>query len=122
MQHYDYAEISEAAVVYFIRDNLEKNKTKIELIKLAEQHRYKTILQNLLIPFEYLGDEQKEIQKINLTFRYLNTEHCVTNKEDWRNFINDLIDKFCLTFSVKRISDNKHTYYYLPGKLDYIDQ
>lgn len=121
MQQYTYDELRHAAVVYFLRDNLEQSKSKIELIKLIENNNYKTLLHSLLDPFDYLGDLDREIKNVNITFRYLNTDLHITTKDDWYDFIQKLIDKFCLTFNVQGIANNNIVYYYLPSKLDYID-
>lgn len=121
MQTYTYNELKEAAVIYFVRDQLEKTKTKIELIKLAENDNYNNILDTLLEPFEYLGDIDAELKNINGVFRYLNTDYCVTSKKDWQNFIDEIIDNFYKTFDIESISNNNIVYYYLPKKLNCIN-
>jgi hypothetical protein len=118
---YSSEELREAAIIYFLRDNLEKNKTKIELIKLLESGAYPRFSNILLNPFEYLGDVEQEIKEVNNVFRYLKTDYHISSKQDWRNFIAELINNFCLTFHIKSISDNNRIYYYIDNELDCIN-
>jgi hypothetical protein len=115
--YYTYNELKEAAIIYYLRNILEQ-KSKIELLKLLESNYYPQLLSLLICPFEYLGDVETELKQLNKMGRYLNINIFFQTKKDYYNFVENIIDKFCLTFGVSGISDNNKTYYYLKDKLE----
>ena len=58
------------------------------------------------------------MKKLNKIGRYLNINNFFQTKNDYSDFVKNIIDKFCLTFGVDGISDNDKTFYYIKDKLE----